>query len=66
MSKFLEISAYIGLSALVGALSGWRYVMWCVDKSEKIIRDKLNGDELSAEEKEVLQNFLENSLNKIK
>ena len=44
MSKFLEISAYIGLSALVGALSGWRYVMWCVDKSEKIIRDKLNGD----------------------
>ena len=64
--KWLEISAYIGLSGLVGALSGWRYVMWCVEKSEKIILDKLNGDELSEEEKQVLRNFLDESLNKLK
>ncbi len=64
--KWLEVSAYIGLSSLVGALSGWRYVMWCVEKSEKIILDKLNGDELSDEEKQVLRNFLDESLNKLK
>lgn len=63
--NWLEVSAYIGLSSIVATLSGWRYVMWCVKKSEKIIKDKLDGDELSESEKETIRLFLEESLNKL-
>lgn len=63
--SWLEIGAYISLGSIVATLSGWNYVLWCVDKSEEKIR-KYVEDCDDETEKQAIIGFLEESLNKIK
>lgn len=62
--SWLEIISYVSLGGVVATLSGWRYVMWCVKKSEEKIRNY--ADECDESEKEAIIGFLEESLNKLK
>lgn len=63
--NFLEIFAYIGLGGIIVTLSGYNYVMWCVKKSEKHIREYIDMCD-SETEKEAIRGFLEENLNKLK
>jgi hypothetical protein len=65
MLKWLEIISYVSLGGVVATLSGWRYVMWCVRKSEEKIR-KYAAECEDESEKEAIIGFLEESLNKLK
>mgnify|MGYP003649216484 CR=1 FL=1 len=64
--NWLEISAYVGLSSIVATLSGWNYVKWCVEKSAEKIRHHTSVSDYTAEEKELIEQYLQESLNKMK
>jgi hypothetical protein len=64
--NWLEVSAYLGLSGIVATLTGWRFVLWCVDKSAEKIRHHTSMSDYTEEEKELIEKYLQESLNKIK
>lgn len=65
---FWEIAGYVVIGTAVGGTIAWNYALWCVDESVKIINNSIRDKKLdySEEEIQVLQNFLEESLNKLK
>ena len=53
--------AYVIFGGIVGTLTCWNYVLWCVKRSKKIIDD--NKHTYSAEEIQVIENFVDDCLN---
>ena len=63
MYPVLAVS-YVIFGGIVGTLTCWNYVLWCVKRSKKIIDD--NKHTYSAEEIQVIENFVDDCLNKLK
>lgn len=65
---FWTITGYAIIGTAVGGITAWNYVLWCVDKSARIIRNSIGdkNSDYTEEEKLVIQNFLDDSLNKLK
>ena len=67
MMSLLEAVVYTGLGGIVATITGWNYVLKCVDESARLIREHTaESYDYSAEEKELIEKYLQESLNKIK
>ena len=57
---------YVVFGGIACGVIGWSYVLWCVDRSVKLVERNIAESEYSEEEIQVIRNFLDGSLNKIK
>ena len=64
--SWIELLAYTGLGGIVATITGWNYVLKCVDESARLIREQAASDDYTPEERELIENYLQESLNKIK